>query len=163
MGIIFPKQRSAGSKTLITVLVIGLSPLLILAVLIYFSWGLILCIAIWLTWRKPRLLFVYSDSPTWKDYLESEIIPHLKDKAFILNWSERNNWKPSLAVLAFNYFGGYRNFNPIAIVFRPFHFVRTYRFFEAFRQFKYGDPREVEAIKNQLFDNIGSGNAKVLY
>jgi hypothetical protein len=155
MGIISPQKRSAASKALIALLLITFSPILIVAILLYFLWGAILYTAIWLTWKKPRALFVYSDSPTWKDYLEREILPHIQDNAVILNWSERRKWKNSLAVLAFRYFGGYRNFNPIGIVFRPFHLVKTYRFFEAFKEFKHGNPDRVEEIKNELFEALG--------
>jgi hypothetical protein len=155
MGIIFPKKPGVGSKALITLLVIGLSPILIVVVLLYFLWGAVLCIAIWLTWKKQRVLFVYSDSPIWKDYIEREIIPHIQDQAVVLNWSERRQWKNSLAVLAFRFFGGYRNFNPIAIVFRPFQFVKTYRFFEAFTEFKHGNSKSVEKIRKELFDSMG--------
>jgi hypothetical protein len=152
MGIIFPKKLNAASKALITLVLISLSPILIFVVLLYFLWGAILCVAIWLTWKNRLVLFVYSDSPTWKDYIEREILPHIKDRAVILNWSKRRNWKNSLAVLAFRYFGGHRNFNPIGIVFRPFRRVKTYRFFEAFKEFKYGNSEEVEEIKKKLFE-----------
>ena len=128
---------------------------MIAAIFLYLLWGAVLCIAIWLTWKKRRVLFVYSDSPIWKDYIEREILPYVRDRAVILNWSERRKWKNSLAVLAFRYFGGYRNFNPIAIVFRPFHFVKTYRFFEAFKEFKRGDRKKVEEIRKEFFDYMG--------
>lgn len=155
MGIISPKKLNTGSKAFITLLLIILSPILIIAVFLYLLWGAILYIAIWVTWKKQRVLFVYSDSPVWKDYIEGEILPYIQDTAVILNWSERRNWKTSLAILAFQYFSGYRNFNPIAIVFRPFHFVKTYRFFEAFKEFKRGDPKRVEEIRKDFFDCIG--------
>jgi len=155
MGIISPKKLTTASKAFITLLLIIFSPILIIAVFLYLLWGAILYIVIWLTWQKQRVLFVYSDSPVWKDYIEREILPYIQDRTVILNWSERRNWKNSLAVLAFRYFGGYRNFNPIAIVFRPFHFVKTYRFFEAFKEFKHGNPKEVDQIKKELFDYIG--------
>src|ERR1044071_4506713 len=156
MGIISPKKLNNISKAFIALLLILLSPFLIIALFFYLLWGAILYIAIWLTWRKQRLLFVYSDSPIWKEYIEREILPYIQDYAVILNWSERRKWKISLAVLAFRYFGGYRNFNPMALVFRPFHFVRTYRFFEAFKDFKKGDPKQIEEIKKELFRILGA-------
>jgi hypothetical protein len=155
MGIISPKRLNAGSKALITLLLVILSPILIIAVFLYLLWGAILYMAIWLTWKKQFVLFVYSDSPTWKEHIEREILPYIRDRAVILNWSERRNWKSSLAVLAFRYFGGYRNFNPIGIVFRPFRFAKTYRFFEAFKEFKWGNPKAVEEIKNELLEILG--------
>lgn len=154
MGIIFPKKRNGLSKALISLLLIILSPILIISVLLYFLWGAILYLTIWLTSKRQFVVFVYSDSPTWKDYIEREILPYLQNRAVILNWSERRNWKNSLAVLAFRYFGGHRNFNPMGMVFRPFHFVRTYRFFEAFKEFKHGDTRNVEKLKKELLDDI---------
>jgi hypothetical protein len=154
MGMISPKKLGTISKAFITLLVIVLSPILIIVIILYLLWGTILSIAIWLTWQKQRVLFVYSDSPIWKDYIEREILPHIQDRAVILNWSERRNWENSLEVMAFRYFGGYRNFNPIGIVFHPFRFVKTYRFFEAFKEFKHGDRKRVEEIKKELFDAL---------
>ena len=151
MGIIAPKKPNEAAKVLLAAFLIILSPLLIIAGLLYLTWGLILYLAIWMRWKKQIVIFVYSDSPTWKDYIEREMLPHLQDRAVILNWSERRNWKNSLAVLAFWYFAGYRNFNPMGMVFRPFRFVKTYRFFEAFKEFKHGDPRKVKEIQSELF------------
>jgi hypothetical protein len=155
MGIISPKKLNASSRAFIALLLIILSPILIIAVFLNLLWGAFLYLAIWLTWARRRVLFVYSNSSIWKEYMEREILPYIQDRAVILNWSERRNWRPSLAVLAFRYFGGYRNFNPIGMVFRPFRFVKTYRFFEAFKSFKHGDPRKVEEIKKELFEILG--------
>lgn len=154
MGIILPKKQNGLPKALITLLLIILSPLLIIPVLLYFLWGAILYLTIWLTSKKPFVVFVYSNSPTWQDYVEKEILPYLKDRSVILNWSERRHWRNSLAVLAFRYFGGFRNFNPIGMVFRPFRFVKTHRFFEAFKEFKHGNSKNVEKLKKNLFDDI---------
>ena len=154
MGIISPKKLNNFSKAFIALLLILLSPILIIALFFYLLWGAILYIAIWLTWRKQRLLFVYSDSPIWKEYIATKVIPKLQKHAVILNWSERKAWKNSLAILAFRYFGGYRNFNPLALVFRPFRFAKDYRFYEAFKEFKHGKSGEVEKVLNELFDDI---------
>lgn len=155
MGIISPKKPDTFSKAFIAFLTITLAPILIVVLFLYLLWGAILYLVIWLTWTKPRILFVYSDSPTWKDYIEREILPFLQDRAVTLNWSERRHWKNSLAVLAFRYFGGNRNFNPIGMVFHPFRFVKIYRFFEAFKDFKHGDAKKVEAMKRELFEVLG--------
>jgi hypothetical protein len=154
MGIIAPKKPNRASKILFTALLLFLSPIVVVTVLLYFVWGAVLYLAIWLTRKKPFILFVYSDSPIWKDYVEKEILPQIQDRAVILNWSARRKWKSSLAVLAFQYFGGHRNFNPMAMVFRPFHIVETFRFFEAFKEFKYGDRKKVEEIKSELFETL---------
>jgi hypothetical protein len=157
MGIIAPKIFRSASRAFVALVLLILSPLLIFLILLNWLWGTILYISIWLTQRKPFVVFVYSDSPIWKDYIKREILPHVQDRAAILNWSERRHWKNSLAVLAFRYFGGYRNFNPLGMVFQPFRVVKTYRFFEAYKEFKHGDPQKVEELKERLLADIRSG------
>jgi hypothetical protein len=134
-------------------LILGL-PILLIAAVFYLFWGAILYVSVWLTWRRQCVLFVYSDSPIWKEYIEREIVPLIKDRSIILNWSDRKNWKTSLPTLVFRYFGGDRNFNPIAIVFRPFQPAKTYRFYQAFKKFKHGNPTEVAEIRNKLFRDL---------
>jgi len=34
------------------------------------------------------ILLVYSDSPIWHDYIEERILPHLGERAVVLNWSQ---------------------------------------------------------------------------
>ena len=140
-------------KSPVSPILIIFAPVIIISALLYVSWGIILYVTIWLTWKRRFVLFVYSDSPTWKNYIEAEIIPKIQNRAVILNWSERKAWKNSLAVLTFRYFGGDRNFNPLALVFRPFRFAKDYRFYEAFKKYKHGKSEEVEKVLNELFDD----------
>ena len=81
-------------------------------------------ITIWTLWclRGRDVLFVYSDSPIWHDYIEDVLLPLLGDRAVVLNWSQRKRWRVSIARLAFHHFGGSREFNPLAVVFRPLSF-----------------------------------------
>jgi hypothetical protein len=139
-----------------TALLILLIPLALVVVLFQALWGLILYVTIWLLWcpRGRYVLFVSSDSPIWRDYIEREILPRLRGRAVILNWSQRKRWNYSLAVAAFGYFGGDRAFNPLAVVFRPFRFAMAFRFFEPFQEFKHGKPEKVEKLKEQLFEAL---------
>src|SRR5208282_3548797 len=118
-------------------LLIALIPLIIVALTFHLLAGLFLHIAIWCCWcsRGRDVLFVYSDSPIWHDYIEEYILPRLGERAVVLNWSHRSRWRRTLSVLAFRYFGGYRSFNPMAMVFRPFRLPRQFRFYEPFREF----------------------------
>ena len=134
-----------------------LSPILVVLVPIYlalsFSFGLALHIAIWIWWctRGKYVLLVYSNSPVWQPYFESQVLPTLEGRAVVLNWSERATWHSlSLAVLAFRYFGGTRDFNPMAMVFRPGRFRRVFSFWGPFRDFKHGKPQQVERMKDEL-------------
>jgi hypothetical protein len=154
MKLVFPKNSTRGTKVLVVLISIILLPILFIGLLLYLLCGIILYVAIWLTWRQRFVLFVYSNSPIWKDYLEANVIPKLQNHAVILNWSQRKTWKNSLAVLAFRYFGGYRNFNPLALVFRPFRFAKAYRYFEAFRDFKHGKIDQVEKVTQELLNDV---------
>jgi hypothetical protein len=98
------------------------------------------------------VLIVYSDSPVWKDYFEEQILPPLAEVSVVLNWSQRKNWKPSLAALAFGHFAGEHDFNPAAFVFRPFHMAERFRFYEAFRDYKHGRTAPVERLRQQLLE-----------
>jgi hypothetical protein len=151
-----PERRSPGRKILFGIVVVTFLPVILAAALFYFSWGFVLSMAIWILWglRGNRILFVYSNSPIWSEYIEQEIIPHIQGKAVVLNWSERKKWKPSLAVWAFHYFGGRRNFNPMAIVFRPFRLHGTFRFYGAFQDYKHGSIESLTKIKADFFSAI---------
>src|SRR5689334_20167809 len=150
-----PKEISRAAKTLLIVVsLILFLPILLIVAVFYILWGCILYLSIWLAATQQLVLFVYSNSPIWKDYVEREIIPYMQGRAVILNWSERKSWGNSLPTLAFRYFGGDRNFNPIAIVFCPFQGAKTFRFYQAFKKFKHGNPTEVEEIKNGLFRDL---------
>ena len=136
-------------KLLLGLVVVILVPIVLVAALIYYSWGLILSTAIWIVWglQGRNILLVYSDSPIWSGYIEQEILPHISETIVILNWSERKQWKTSLAVLAFKLYGGSRGFNPMAIVFRPFRLHKVFRFYEAFKDFKHGKTEPLEKIR----------------
>jgi hypothetical protein len=97
---------------------------------------------VWVWWigrARRRVLFVYSDSPHWKQHVETHILPKLPPNAVILNWSERAHWKRfSLAVRLFHCFAGRKEFNPIGLVFNPFAIVERYRFWQPFQEAKHG-------------------------
>jgi hypothetical protein len=133
-----------------------LFPVIVIGGVFYYLWGLTLSVLIWIVWGTSgrHILFVHSNSPIWSEYIEQEIIPHIQGKAVILNWSERKMWKSSLAVWAFHYFGGRRNFNPMAIVFHPFRLNRTFRFYEAFQDYKHGSIESLTKIKAEFLSAI---------
>lgn len=121
--------------------------------------AVVLLSTIWLRWcaRGRYALVVYSNSPTWQEYFEREVLPAVGDRGVVLNWSERKRWRYSLAVAAFGFFGGHREFNPLAIVFRPFAWPRTFRFYGPFKAYKHGRPETVEEMRRALLgmlDNL---------
>lgn len=159
-------QPSEIRKILITAMgvlvLIMVSPVLLVGWICYKLWGFLLYVAIWIAWslRGRDTLFVYSDSPIWRDYLEREIRPLLEQRAVLLNWSNRKPRKTSLAVLALRHFGGRRAFNPLVLMFRPFQRVRAFRFFDPFQEFKRGDPGKVEQMKSELLEALRATSSK---
>ncbi len=142
-------------------LIISFVPVIIIfttvALLFFVVSTVCLHIAIWMWWclRGRDILFVYSDSPIWREYVEQRILPYLAGRAVVLNWSQRKRWRISLARLAFHHFGGYRQFNPLAVVFRPFRRTRIFRFWQPFRDFKRGNPEALHRMEAEFFALIG--------
>jgi hypothetical protein len=115
---------------------------------------LALCLA-WLP-RGRRVLFVTSDSPKWKPYLDEHVVPRLPKGTVVLNWSENARWSPfSLGVWLFRMWSGPREYNPIAIVVRPLGSPKVFRFFDAFEEQKRGRPTALEAVEGALFAELG--------
>jgi hypothetical protein len=110
--------------------------------------------AVW-SWWTPRgidVLLVYSNSPIWQEYFETEIRPRLGARAVVLNWSERKQWRAGLASMAFRFFGGSKEFNPLAVVFRPFRRARVFRFWAPLKAQKHGDAEPLERLEVELFN-----------
>src|SRR5690242_15386659 len=87
-----------GALIMFAPLWIPLVAALMVLILLYCS---ALYLAIW-TWWLPRgknVLIVYSNSPIWHDYMAEKIIAPLQSRAVVLNWSERKQWRRTLAVL----------------------------------------------------------------
>jgi hypothetical protein len=130
--------------------------LLLIAVLIAY---LLVYFAIWAFWltRGKDVLFVYSDSPIWRDYMLAEMLPLVKTRAVILNWSERSTWERwSLRVIAFRLFAGRKAFNPMLVVFRPFRLAKRFRFYSAFREWKQGNRQGVEKMNRDVMSTLTS-------
>jgi hypothetical protein len=134
-----------------------LAALLPLVVAVFAFWlaaAVLLQLAVWTTWcaRGRYALVVYSNSPLWREYFEEHVIPAVGDRGVVLNWSERKAWPYSLSVALFRFFGGRREFNPLAIVFQPLAWPRRFRFFRPFKALKDGRPREVEEMRHELLE-----------
>jgi hypothetical protein len=134
-------------------LLIVLLPVVVIAVLLWLISALLLLSVVWLTWcpRRRYALVVYSNSPIWQEYFETQVISRLAERAVVLNWSERKRWTFSLPVILFRVFGGTSDFNPIAIVFQPLLWPRSFRFYKAFQSFKHGRPDDVERLRLDFF------------
>jgi hypothetical protein len=118
-------------------------------------------------WRRHGragrfVLFVYSDSPVWKEYVESNILPRVGRHAVTLNWSRRREWgrtHPFEAKL-FRRWAGEREFNPLALVIRPGRRVKVLRFWQAFRDFKHGRGAALKRAEAALFEEVEKHGAR---
>ena len=134
--------------------------------------------------RRPgkRGILVYSNSPNWQRYIEQHWLPALGDTLIVLNWSERATWSREhpFEERVFRRFAGDREFNPLAIVFKPRpRFARlvawlrgardrdivamlapnpqdteVVRFFQAFRDFKHGKDELLRNNERRMFDAL---------
>jgi hypothetical protein len=145
----------------LVLLTIVLLPVLLLLYGLYLLALNALIRTLWLP-RGKDVLLVYSDSPIWQDYMTREILPLVKHRAKVLNWSERKRWpRWSLPVRVFHIYSGSRDFNPIVIVFPPFEKAVLFRFFPAFQEFKHGKPDPLERMREDLIAHLQrSGSSK---
>lgn len=159
----------------VSLILVTLPAILMFLLVWWICWlmkGAWLRLRIAITWypQGRYLLFVYSNSPHWKDYCEHRILSHISSVAVILNWSERAQWqqhRDTLAVQAFQHWTGahpirWRGrtrwegeaFNPAAIIFPPMQWTKTLKFWQAFKDFKHGREKKLQFLETQLFSWI---------
>jgi hypothetical protein len=150
------KPPSTLQVLLFATFLLAISPVILLWLTLYLLAGVLLHMAIWCVWctRGRDVLLVYSNSPSWQAYFEEQLIPRLGRRAVVLNWSQRRLWHLSLAAATFRFFGGSREFNPLAIVFRPFRLARSFRYYKPFREFQHGKTEAVDELTEQLFATL---------
>jgi hypothetical protein len=103
------------SAALVAIMLL-LLPLALLAITLHILYRIVLYLLVWALWVPKRrdILFVSSDSPVWHEYMATEVLPLVQDRAVVLNWSERrtgDRW--ALPVAVFQHFGGRREFSPM--------------------------------------------------
>ena len=148
----------------VLMLLVLASPLILVVVMLAVAArlvaGALIHVAVWLWWwpRGRDVLFVYSDSPVWHDYIEINILPNIRQRAILLNWSQRSKRSSGLAWAVFRHFGGKTEFCPLAVVFRPFG--QVFRFWQPFRDWKHGRGSLLEQTQAEFFQAIGIQSPK---
>ena len=148
----WPRWVGVLASSVLIVLFVPVVPFILAG---YFLYRLFLLLVIWLRWymRGRRVLFVYSNSPVWQDYVEQRILPRLPERSIVTNWSDRRKWNRfTLPAQAFYYWGGDKKFNPLGIVFRPFRMPLVFRFWEPFMQYKHGKPEALIKLEREMFE-----------
>ena len=128
-------------------------PLLIVGLVLHFLNNIVIYLFVWVWWlpKGKDVLYVSSESPIWKEYMETEVFPLVAERAIVLSWSTRSKWpKWSFAVRVFRTFGRGRDFNPMVVLFRPFRRARIFRFLPAFQEQKHGNSANVEQLRRDL-------------
>ena len=122
---------------LVPVVLLLLVPLLAVRGLAHLSLSVVLHGVAWIR-HKRFVLFVYSDSPKWKEHVETHILPALPAGAVVINRSRpwRRN---SLAGRSYRHFGGQQEYCPIGIVIDRGKPVRRFRFFTPYMSARKGD------------------------
>lgn len=134
-------------------------PLALLGLILFVLNRIVVYLLVWLWWlpNSKDVLFVSSDSTIWKEYMETQILPLVRDRAMVLNWSERGKWsKWSFPVHVFRTFGRNRDHTPLVVIFFPFRRARVIRFLPAFKDFKQGHTENVDQLRRELVLALGS-------
>jgi hypothetical protein len=149
--------RKVGRAAFFVPLLLLLLPVLVLSAVSYWLYRITLYVLVWLSWSRAGkdVLFIYSNSPVWHEYMTTQILPLVQERAIVLNWSERKKWpRWSLAVRVFRMFSGGCDFNPMVVLFRPFRGAKSFRFFSAFNEWKHGKTERVEQLRRELIDAL---------
>jgi hypothetical protein len=149
--------RQLWKAALVVVLLPLVLPLSLISLTLYGAHRIALYLLVWVLWlpKGIDILVVYSDSPIWHEYMATQVLPLVQHRAIVLNWSERNRWpRFSLRTHVFQCFGGKREFNPLVVLFRPFHRARTFRFWSPFKDWKRGYREPVERLRQELFSAL---------
>jgi len=149
--------RRLGQAILIVVLLPLVLPLALFAVTNHLLYRGLLYLLVWALWlpRGKDILFVYSDSPIWHEYMATQVLPLVRERSVVLNWSERKKWSRwSLGVAVFHHFGGAGDFNPLVVLFQPLRLARVFRFWSAFKDWKRGYKEPVERLRQELFASL---------
>ena len=114
------------------------------------------------TWSKrinAKGILVYSDSPVWKNYIESRWLPAAGDRIELINISEGHHWKPSLAglLLEAHLANRKRPLLPVALIIseRPILLA----FHGSFLDYEAGDNEQLKSKEQLLARALGASLA----
>jgi len=106
--------------------------------------------------KGKRILFVYSDSSNWKDYIETNILPRIEAHSIILNWSKRREWgsRMELETKLFNQLAGPGEFVPVAILFSPIGKATAFRLWQFSENPKRGKVKVSKEAEQAFFETV---------
>jgi hypothetical protein len=78
-------------------------------------------------------------------------MPKFERRAEVIDWSERAQWsKFELSVMLFRAFKGEKSYVPMILAIRPFRWPKSFRFFQAFQDFKHGKEQPLRELESQI-------------
>jgi len=104
------------------------------------------------SWPSGKfVLIAYTESELWAPYIENTLLPQIAEHCVVVNRS-RENWKRQFRAEhgALSFWGGWRSYNPIAVVLRPWGRIRVFRFYESFKEMKHGHSASLEVTASEL-------------
>jgi hypothetical protein len=107
--------------------------------------------------RKGKMiLFVYSDSSNWKNYIETNILPRIEAHSIVLNLSKRREWgsRMQLETKLFNQWGKPGEFVPVAILLSPTRKVKTFRLWQPSENPKHGKEKVSKEAEQALLETV---------
>lgn len=152
------EPKSILAKITILLIAVILSPLIVAGLVTYGVHTALLHVVVWAAWCRngSRVFVSYSRSPHWQSRFETVLLPQLPPSTIIVNWSDRKTWsRVSLRTLVFEHFLGKVAHTPSAIVFKPFRSARVFRFHQAYKSFKRGNPLPVHEQESALLKAAG--------
>lgn len=105
------------------------------------------------------VFFLYSDSKKWKTYFEEKLIPKIKQKAVVWNWSTRimDGWqKDILEAKILSAFRPAGYFYPMAIVFLPNGEVKIFQFYTAYVAMIKSGQNEYDKMEKEFLTLVNS-------
>jgi len=102
------------------------------------------------------LLIVHTDSPHWKDHVESQWVVRWPNRTVTLNRSRPWSRKQPEAVLWLAV-AGIREQTPLAVVIHRRGKLRVIRFFKAFQESKHGHHARLQAAEQELENSMSEG------
>lgn len=108
------------------------------------------------SWPEGKfILFTYSDSPNWAQYIEANILPKIEDHSIIINRTKYPDWKSQFKTekRAVELWASLK-INPLAIIFTETGKVKIIEFYDAFRDLKHGKEQTINSKCEELMNAL---------
>jgi hypothetical protein len=141
---------------IIVLLVLAVLPIILIYYIGRLIRGLWLQSRVKLAWPKGKfVLLAYTSNRKWVPFIETQLLPRIGDACVIVDRSHAQ-WKERFPLEAnvISHWGGYREHNPLAVVFPGAGRTRVFRMYKAFQALQRGKHQPLEEVSKQLIDTV---------